>query len=272
MPRFSRHQLFLPGLLLWLGATAVLAQTAVMEPRELELGEVATLTVELRTRIPSLPALDTTPLNRDFEVLSISPSVRKDKPLSPTPNLMRWKLELYPKRAGELVVPPLEIGDKSTPSSTIRVIDKHTNETHPDVFLTLEAEPVAVYVGEQVVISVKLYHRFPILGGNIPDAESDELRIVRSGQTWRDRETLRGVQYEVLAQTVAAFPEAAGKNRGSRRHLRRHHRLCRWRFSRKKNQESERTVNPQCQTHACSILRNNLVAVVGAIHRTTLER
>ncbi len=144
-------------------ATPAQAQEIRLEPAAAYVGDIVRLSIEYRSEIPSLYALDTQPLERDFEVLKVDSRTSRAIADDGYINRMHWDVELVPRRAGSLRLPRLAIGDWRTPALTLPVL------TLPDaaraaqqVTVEVEADTPAPYVGQQINLNLRVLHNTPV--------------------------------------------------------------------------------------------------------------
>ena len=84
--------------LLALRSIPAYAQSVELDPPRVYEGDVTRLDIEYESDIPSLYALDTRVLERDFEVLRLNSRVSRITDRQTAGSRMEWTLELAPKR------------------------------------------------------------------------------------------------------------------------------------------------------------------------------
>ena len=87
-------------LLLCVIPAVCLAQTAYLHSSEIIEGDIATLIVEYHNNMPSLFYLDTSPLEKSFQVLDVRPNVKNERVNNKIFNTMHWEVQIYPKTTG----------------------------------------------------------------------------------------------------------------------------------------------------------------------------
>lgn len=153
------------GLLLGqaLIAQGAQAQAIRLEPQTVYSGDLVRLSIEYRNEIPSLYALDTRPLERDFEVLQVDSRTSRAIADDGYVNRMQWEIELVPRRVGSLRLPRLAIGDWRTPVLELSVLPiPAALRAAQQVDLEIEAEPPAPYVGQQINLQLRVLHNTPV--------------------------------------------------------------------------------------------------------------
>jgi BatD DUF11 like domain len=204
--------LWLLCLLLPLSAMANGAH-AVLDRNEVHLGETVTLNVRIdNTMDASTP--DLSALNNDFEILGASTnSVLNDVNGQQTAQVIIG-IALRPKHVGDLQIPSLTIGSNQTQPLTLHVDPPDNSATaadnHKDVFVDVTADPNRAYVGQQLLVRVRLFFDVNINGGTLPDPQADGADLRRLGGD-TDYESVRnGKRYHVVERRYALIPQRAG--------------------------------------------------------------
>ena len=207
-----RKLFFLFGLL---GSSLCFAQSVYLTPEEINEGDTARLIIEIEDATPSLHELDTTKLEKDFEILGTSSSVQMVQIQNKITNLTRWEIELFPLKTGKLEIPALSINGVDTQTLVLTVKKPDANSagaTAKDVFIEVSAEPENPYVGQQTNIVVKLYHNIRIVNGTLSEPEAVNADVYRIGNDISYVQTVNGNRYNVLERTFALFTNAPGES------------------------------------------------------------
>ena len=199
-------------LMLYLLAIQVQAQSTSLRQESINEGDIAELTITHDAGIPSLFALDTTPLNADFEVLDTRSRISRVTQDNQARHRMEWNVYLVPRRHGRLHIPALRFGNYSSaelwlevePSDAARVATQHA-------FLELEAKPDNPYPGQQVRIVMRLLHNFDKLDGSLFEPKIDAAGVYRGGLDLSYEATRNDETYAVLERSILITPEAAGQ-------------------------------------------------------------
>ena len=198
-------------LFLVLPASLCQAQTAFLKSSEIVEGDIAVLIIEYRNRIPSLFPLDTAPLQADFEVLRVKPSLHRNQTDNDVINIMRWEVELFPDRAGLIKIPPLNINGELTPPLMLEV--KQANALYDDaakIYIETTATQKTAYLGQQVLVTVKLFHNQPLRRGILYDLKLAEADIYSLGADRRYSQIIDGESYTVMERKLALFANRTG--------------------------------------------------------------
>ncbi|NNE63985.1 MAG: hypothetical protein HKN34_07880 [Gammaproteobacteria bacterium] len=185
--------------------------TAYLQSTELVEGDIAVLIVEFENNVPSLFPLDTTPLLVNFEVLQVKPSLRRKQKDNKMINIMRWEVELYPRKSGRLQLPPLTIKDHQSPELSLRVTELYQAvQSQQEFYLEVSADKNSAYVGEQIILTIRLFHSRPLSHGIIYDLRLNDVEIYSSGPDRRFRKVINDRPFTVLERKLVLFAHKAG--------------------------------------------------------------
>ena len=188
------------------------AQSAQLQPSQIYEGDVATLVVEYINKIPSLYAIDTSELEGDFEVLGVDSRVFRISEAGETSNRMQWKILISPRRAGNLSIPSLKLGSKTTPILTLTVEPQTAQLKHDEnVMVNIEARPENPYVYQQTDITLRLMHNVAVTDGRLFEPEVDNVTILRSGGENSYRLPIDDESFYVVDRLVALFAKEPGR-------------------------------------------------------------
>ena len=204
---------FLIGIFCSLVSSYILAQTAFLQPAEIYEGDITKLIIEIEGRTFSLPGLDTSDLEKDFEILSTHSSVQSIPDQKTKTYQARWEIELFPLRIGKHDIPPLEINGIKTKPLVLNVkkLDDSGPMSGQNVFIQVNAEPENAYVGQQINITVQLYHNIQIANGTLSDPETANADFYRVGNDISYMKSINNKQYKVLERSFSMFAKTTGK-------------------------------------------------------------
>jgi BatD DUF11 like domain len=186
---------------------------AVLDRNEVHLGETVTLNVRIDGSMnASTP--DLSALNNDFEILGASTNSVLNVVNGQQTAQVIIGIALRPKHAGDLQIPSLTIGSDQTQPLTLHVDPPDNSVTgtdnHKDVFIDVTADPNHAYVGQQLLLRVRLFFDVNINGGTLPDPQADGADLRRLGGD-TDYESVRnGKRYHVVERRYALIPQRAG--------------------------------------------------------------
>jgi len=208
--RVIQSFLFFAALLLAVHANA--AVVASVDRADVEINESFTLKVLVDTDVDVEP--DASALETDFQVgqrsqLSNTTIVNGEISRSRT-----WTYVLMPKRAGDLVIPPLKVGNEQ--SNPLHIVVAPQSKTLPgeaDIFVATEVDFAESYVQAQVLYTVKVYRsvatRQPRLSE--PSFGGVEVIIELAGDERSYESILNGKNYNVVERVYALFPQESGE-------------------------------------------------------------
>ena len=135
---------------------AFAAVTASIDRADIELNESFTLEITSDMNIDLLP--DVSVLEQDFHVgqsnqlsntTMMNGQIRRSK---------TWTYVLMPKRAGQLVIPPITVGSESTTPLIVDVTEpSYSPPGEAEVFVTAEIDFEESYVQAQILLTIKIY-------------------------------------------------------------------------------------------------------------------
>lgn len=205
------YRICLLGLVLQLSSPCR-ADAAYLQPESVYLGDIAELVIEYDNRIPSLYPLDTTALAADFEVLDKKSRVMRLTDSNELTHRMRWRLQLRPRRSGNLVLPKLSFGDNSTPALSLEVVPvPPLLQSIHDVYLEMEAATSNPYIGQQTQIDMRLYHNTALSNGRLFEAQAGDALIHRQVEEKTYSVARNGREFQVLERGIALFPRTSGE-------------------------------------------------------------
>ena len=178
-----------------------------------ELDSVQLVVRDLGTRQSETP--DLSGLERDFHVLGVNTSSQYRFVNGKAQSWVDYQISLQPKRTGELIIPPIRIGQQSTESIriTVRTLSADMRrKIDALVFYEMELSSDSVYVQSQLLLTRRLVYAdgVQLYGGQLeaPVLEGAQVFALGEGQSsviQRDGKTLGS--YE---QRYAIFPEQSG--------------------------------------------------------------
>lgn len=190
----------------------VYAQIAYLKSDRIKQGDVAVLIVEYTDDTPSMYALDTSSLDQFFEVISVKPRVERRHENNKIVNVQHWEVTLFPKITGEIIIPPLKIKQSSTPELRLQVIEGNSGTRAEErIWIAVDAYPETPYVGEQILITIKLISSRPILNGALSEPRQEQASLVHLGIDQVYVQTIEGRPFHILQRRLAVFANHAGQ-------------------------------------------------------------
>ncbi|MDX1481444.1 MAG: BatD family protein [Woeseiaceae bacterium] len=203
-------------LLLALGAaaTADAAVVASVDRDRIDLNESFTLRVTVDTAIDAEP--DAGALEEDFYVQQRSQLSNTTIVNGQITRSRTWSFVLMAKRSGDLVIPPVIIGNEQSEPVPIRVSPQsNTVPGEADIFVVTEADFEESYVQAQILYTVKVYRavatRQPRLSE--PDISGVDVLVEIAGEERSYDSILNDRNYQVNERVYAIFPQESGEIR-----------------------------------------------------------
>lgn len=157
---------------------------------------------------------DLEPLRQHFEIIGTSSSTQIQIINGQRTDKQIWNIELSPLTKGSLKIPSLTIGNNRTDALPLEVKDQVTAndaQAGQDILVRTEVSPKqSTYVQQQVLYTIRLYFKVPLIEGSFTDPKIDNAVVERLGEDSQYKTTLDGHQYQVIERRYAVFPERSG--------------------------------------------------------------
>lgn len=198
----------LAALALCAGTLAVAATTATIGSNTLALGQSTTLTLSTDENVSGQP--DLSALNADFNVLGQSSGSNTTIMNGQRSSTFTITLEIAPKRAGVLVVPPLTLGGSTSEPVVVTVGAAAPAGPGTDLYMESSVGSEHPYVQQLVPYTVKLYYTLGRLQGDIevPPPANANLKQVGTDQNYQQE--VGGRRYNVFQRNYWLTPERSG--------------------------------------------------------------
>lgn len=177
------------------------------------ISENETIILAIETQDMSAKQIDLSPLETDFEIISTSQSSRIQLFNGAGSSSKQWQITLAPLHSGTLTIPALTVGKKTTTELELSVedfdpadLDKKTQE----VFLETSLSKDQVYVQEQIIFTIKLFHSAAIRSGSLTSPKVENAVIERLGEDIYYQAEKNGTRYSVLERRFVIFPQKSG--------------------------------------------------------------
>jgi hypothetical protein len=199
-------------LVVWLSVTADAAVVASVDRADVELNESFTLKVTVDTSIDTEP--DASALENDFYVLHRSELSNTMIVNGQISRSRTWSFVLMAKEAGELVIPPVSIGNEQSDPLLIRVTPQSAAlPGESDIFVATEVDYPESYVQAQVLYRVKVYRSVATRQPRLfePDISGVDVLVEIAGDERNYESLINGKNYNVVERVYALFPQASGE-------------------------------------------------------------
>lgn len=192
-----------------------------VEPSRVQMGDSfrATFTFEDAHTVVGSP--DLTPLQQDFTIAGTERSMSYSVINGQAQGISQWTVLLIPKKSGLLSIPHLRIGQQQSPTAQIEVTEEATvpeeNNSVADVanqaFLDTVTSEEKPFVNQEVIYTVKFYHREHLLDVNYQPPHAEDALLFPLGDARRYQTMKQGYTYQVEEQRYAIFPQKSGSLR-----------------------------------------------------------
>jgi len=202
-------------LLLALAAGARAGVSAQVDRDRVALSESFRLVIRAEGSIGAREP-ELAPLDRDFEVLGTSRNssftITNGRSESAT-TATTWEVSLLARRAGELTIPPLEVGGERTAPLTIRVTEDPApaSAATRDVQLEVETDAAEVHAQQQLLLTVRVLHAVNLNRGASLEAPEIPDAVVRELGEHSYEKTVGGRRFGVFERRYAVFPQKSGE-------------------------------------------------------------
>ncbi|MFV8816460.1 BatD family protein [Haliea sp. E17] len=205
-----RLALLLALPLLLLAAATRAEVSASVDRSDVALGDTLVLTLSASADDENLQGVDTSHLSADFEVLSRN--LRSSMTLINGQQTHKRELtmEIAPRRAGQLVIPPFAIGSSRTRAIPVSVSDRPQVDPGDEVVLFSAAvDSDEVYVQGQVLLTLSIQQSVNLERAGVSELDLPNAFVVPLEQKSYQRR-MHGRLWLVQEVRYAIFPEQSG--------------------------------------------------------------
>lgn len=213
-PRISARLQFAYALL-WLllacliSGTANAAARASVQPERITLGNTATLTIETDE---SGVQPDLSPLQEKFELRGQSSSMQTSIVNGRQSTRIAYTIEIEPREAGIVGIPPLQVGQTQTESLSLTVMPPTPGSpaSGDPYFVQTELSADHAYVQQPLVYTVRLYYAVQLVDGNVEARTPEHASLQQLGEDINRQEEVGGRRYQVFERHYLLIPEQSG--------------------------------------------------------------
>ena len=210
-------------LLVVASGAAHAAVSAQLDRDTAALGEPVTLTIVSDGKASGAQP-DLSPLRKDFDVLGSSQSSETRIVNFHRSDSVRWTVQLLPRRAGRIELPPLAVGAERTAALALDVgapaAAPPTSGSAPGdreaagaaAFIEVDAPAAAkpLYVQQPLLYTLRLYVDASVRSGDLLAPTSADAVVEQLGDERRSRATFNGHDYTVIERSYAITPDKSG--------------------------------------------------------------
>lgn len=175
-------------------------------------GDTLTLTIRVDDT-GSFEEPDFSALEQDFDVSGTNQSSQHVIANGRAESWTEWQTVLIPKRSGQLTIPAVPVAGGRTQPITVQVNPADTSAagdgTEP-VFMEVKLDRKSVYVQQQLLLTVRIFHAVQLDNMHITEPEFDNASVRKGSETSFRRE-INGVTYLVHELNYAIFPQQPGQ-------------------------------------------------------------
>lgn len=198
------------ALLSLLTQTVLAASLTVKTDRQtVEMGDVITLIIAADFQVNEELNLDK--LKDQFEVLNQQQSNQVQIVNGKYDSFTRWRVQVLPKQIGNLVVPPFTVKGVSSDPYPIEVKRAQYSDDNRPYFLEAQVDKTTAYVQEQVLYTLRFFHKGSLINGNIRPPKFEDALVEQIKEQSVYGKSINGQQYTVYEWQYAFFPQTSGQ-------------------------------------------------------------
>ncbi|MEM7379415.1 MAG: BatD family protein, partial [Pseudomonadota bacterium] len=196
----------------WIGAAVQAAPALVAELDATRIQEHETVALTLAYSGEEQLEPDVSALTADFDIVGRSRSHHTRIVNGEIRVRQILTLQLAPLRTGELTVPGVRF--LGTVSEALRVTVVGNDALDPSElshFVEVEVSTTTPWVQQQVLYTVRIFQRTPVIDGSLTEPLADGVALERLGTDRSFRETRNGMSWDVHERRYALFPQRSGQ-------------------------------------------------------------
>ncbi|KIH84262.1 BatD family protein [Pseudomonas batumici] len=187
---------------------------ASVDRTRLNSGESVELTLESKD-VTQFGKPDLTPLEAQFEVRGTRQVNQLTSLGGENQATTRWIITLTPKENGSVVIPELHLGELSSESITLQVVQGQDQAAANDlapVFIETNLDQDNVYVQAQAVLTLRIYHSVSLYDdSSLTPLQLPDARIEQLGESRTYEKLINGVRHGVIEWRYAIYPQHSGE-------------------------------------------------------------
>ncbi len=201
-------------VLCWLVALPASAATsAVASHTSITADETLSLTIETDQ---SRAQPDLSALAQDFVILRSDSGRQFNFNNGRVSFSQRFRIELRPRRSGQIVIAPITVGNEQTAPITITVSGTapaapiETGDDRGPVFVETELSDASAYVQQTLGLTLRLYYARTLFSGELRQPAPEGASLTPFGSDSRAMRVVNGRQYRVVERRYLLVPERSG--------------------------------------------------------------
>ncbi len=184
--------------------------TVSTDRQSVEMGDIVTLMIEADFQSKS-GQIDLTALEDQFEILNQQQSNQVEIINGSYNSFTRWRVQILPKQIGKLMIPPFEVNGVKSQPYPITVLNAQVSDANRPYFLEANVDKQTVFIQEQVVYTLRFYHKGSLVNGNIRPPKFGDALLEQLKEQSVYGKTINGQQYTVYEWQYAFFPQSSGQ-------------------------------------------------------------
>lgn len=209
----SIRQIIAIGLFLCIWGQAHAAINAHLSRTSVVLGSTVNLVIKA-TEGDEIGQPDFSPLQQHFRVIGQSSSSHFSFVNGHSSSSKTLTVRLYPKAPGTFTIPSLSTSSGNTPALSLTVTSQPTTNAAAasrHFFVLTSVSPNPLYVGQQAMVTVKLFYDGRLRSGNITPLQLKGASVQPLGDAKKYQATRNGKRYNVYEKRYAIFPSQPGE-------------------------------------------------------------
>ena len=174
-----------------------------------------TLELTLRTDVNNSDAPDLSPLEWSFDVLGTRQQSQTSIINGKREYARDWVITLVPKQQGNVVIPPIKLGDQQSEPISITVRDTATDDSGSDtspLFMKAEVSSESIYVQQELIFTLQIFFSVQLYDDNRLSALGiDDTLIQQLGETQKFDTIIDGIRYRGFELKYSIHPQAVGE-------------------------------------------------------------
>ena len=192
---------------------ALSSLTANVDRNPAMAGETIVLTISADDNI-NANKLDTSALLQQFVVGQTQVSRNTQVINGKISRQSRWIIHLIARQPGQYTIPTFNIAGVSSQPISLKVVktvsSDHSNQKNQEVMLKTQLSANSVYIGQQLVYTLKLYIGTSLQRAQLQTPELANAEITQLGEDADSNEIVNGRRYRVITRRYSIRPNVAG--------------------------------------------------------------
>lgn len=188
--------------------------------------ETLTLTIQGETKLElsldslmnlgnlDLPKPDLSELRENFDILDQRQSYSLKSINGDHSAAITWTYQLAPRKAGELTIPSISFNDAKSAPLAVEVkpgSPAQVDSANRPAWVEAETSKTSAYIQEQVILTLRLYYRGSLVGGDLTEPKLPDAIVEPLGEQSQRSELIDGKRYQVVERRYLIYPQRSGE-------------------------------------------------------------